>query len=77
LKPANASGYEVYTACAGAIMKLLFTSALLSLALPSAEPILRESSGLEVLSLEVKKGSVLQTNPRFWSYNQNFGSKTA
>lgn len=45
-------------------MKLLFTLALLSLALPSAGPILPESSGLEVLSLEVKKGSVRENDWR-------------
>lgn len=39
-------------------MKLLFTLALVSLTLPSAASILQESSGLEVLSLEVKRGSV-------------------
>jgi hypothetical protein len=45
-------------------MKLLFTLVLLSLALPSAEPILQESSGLEVLSLEAKKGSVREDDWR-------------
>lgn len=45
-------------------MKLLFTLALLSLALPSAEPILQESSGLEVLSLEVKRGIVREDDWR-------------
>ena len=45
-------------------MKLLFTLALLSLALPSADPILQESSGLEILSLEVKRGSVREDDWR-------------
>jgi hypothetical protein len=45
-------------------MKLLFTLVLLSLALPSAEPILQESSGLEVLSLEAKKGIVRENDWR-------------
>ena len=45
-------------------MKLFFTLALLSLALPSAEPILQESSGLEVLSLEVKRMTVREDDWR-------------
>lgn len=45
-------------------MKLLFTLALLSLALPLTEPILQESSGLEVLSLEVKKEIVREDDWR-------------
>jgi hypothetical protein len=45
-------------------MKLLFTLALLSLALPSAEPILQESSSLEVLSLKVKKESLREDDWR-------------
>jgi hypothetical protein len=36
-------------------MKIFSSLGLLFLALPAAEPILQESSGLEVLSLEVKK----------------------
>ena len=45
-------------------MKLLFILALLFLALPSAEAILQESSGLEVLSLEVKKEIVREDDWR-------------
>jgi hypothetical protein len=45
-------------------MKLLFTLALLSLALPSAEPILQERPGLELLSLEAKKEIVREDDWR-------------
>ena len=45
-------------------MKILFTLVLLSLAFPSAEPILQESSGLEVLSLEVKRTTVRENDWR-------------
>ena len=45
-------------------MKLLFTLALLSLALPSAKLIFQESSGLEVLSLEVKRTTVRENDWR-------------
>jgi len=45
-------------------MKTLFTLVLLSVALPSAKPILQESSGLEVLSLEAKKAIVREDDWR-------------
>ena len=45
-------------------MKLLSTLAFLSLALPSAVPLLQQSSGLEVLSLEVKRTTVREDDWR-------------
>jgi hypothetical protein len=45
-------------------MKILFTLVLLSLALPSAKPILQESSGLQILGLEAKKEIVREDDWR-------------